>query len=57
MALAPKKGKGASEPDGDEAPDSDDDASEDYEKLFVDAAKDGDWAAAFAAVCAYVDGH
>ena len=60
MALSPKKGKKASmpmmgeEPDGDEASDSDDGKSE-YKKLFVDAAKDGDWDAAFAAICSYVE--
>lgn len=51
MALKPKMGKGASEPDGDEAPDSDEGGGEDYKQIAKDAAKDGDWDAMIDALC------
>jgi hypothetical protein len=54
MALAPKKGKGSPAPAGGPEPDDADDVSEgnhdEARKLFVSAAKDGDWSAAFDAV-------
>ena len=52
MALAPKKGKAGSEPKGDEPvePDAGESDGGDYKQVFVDAMKDGDFAAAFDAV-------
>ncbi len=52
MALKPGMGKEA-ESDEEEAPESKPGKGEDYKKIAIEAAEEGDWSAMVDAICSY----